>query len=458
MENAIDVFIAGLRNRSTGGVVTTVKELRENQFGFPLKHYAQQYLYGSTGIRIHSFNSIQGPKSVGKSVMLFDLMGDICGDVSEGGLGGISALYELEGKISPTILSSILYSHGERALVTCMPILGQTLESAMANLNKTVLPAYLEAFPKKDKPLLVGFDSIGGASSEDTIEKLQKEGSAGKGYTNKTHYMKYFCENQGMLFSRMDIPIVMFCINQEKDATVGIGPFARTEKTITGGKAQTFKDGHMLSISKKTLASGDGNIMYLKTVKTAFCDPRQLQVEFRWNKFGRKFEDCYEARLLWPLATAQFLAQPNIGVDDLRDICHVKLDKDLVTCKQLGLTKVTADEFEKALMADTKMLEQLYVLHKIEKLKGLDEFASYTKNVKKQDKEPKEKESAPVEVTEKPAKAKGRPKGRPKADKAKPTRKAPNLNGPLIDDDPPGTEDIDISIIGTAENSDDDNR
>lgn len=395
MSDFLDAFVSGLR-KGDGGMITTVAELRENQFGFPLRHYAQQYLYGATGLRIGSFNSIQGMKEQGKSTSLYDLCGYVAGAPEDGGLGGLAVIYELEGKISPTILYSILSIYGERAKKAVLLRLGQTLESALSDLNKRVIPKYLEACPERDRPLLIGFDSIGGAAAGDTVEKLQKGEEVGKGYYNKQHFMKYFCENQGAIFARLKLPVVVMCINQERESASATG-YGPPQKVITGGKAQTFKDGHMLSASKRALGSGDGNVVTLRTVKTSFCDPRKVEVEFRWNKFGRKEDDAYEARFNWALASACCLAEPEKGVGGLRDICDVKVsDQRLVTCPQLGLKSVPADEFETALMSNQELLKQLYVFQKIERLKDLHDYAEYLKAEKSATKTPDESTVKPV--------------------------------------------------------------
>lgn len=411
MADFLDGFVTGLKSSKTGGIITTVQELKENQFGIPLKHYAQQYLFGATGLRIQVFNSIQGEKEVGKSTCMFDLMGDVCASEEDGGQGGLAVLYELEGKISPSILYSILINHGERAVKACLPRLGMTLEEAMADLNKTIIPLYLKTCPKLDKPLFIGFDSIGGSASNDTIEKLAKEGTAGKGYYNKQHFMKYFCENQGAIFSRNQIPVVVMCINQEREQAAA-NAFSAPKKTITGGKAQLFKDGHMISARKEKLSSGDGNIIHLSTTKTSYCDARKIDVQFRWNKFGKKQDDAYEAHFLWALASAQCIADPERGVGvnegmSIRDICSVKVsDKNLVTCPQLGLTSVQPEEFEAALFANKEVLDALYTYQKIERLRDLGEYAEYIK---------KQKQDGKEEPETKPAK-----KPTPKAKKAAP--------------------------------------
>ena len=369
-------FVGSLKSSKTGGIVTTAKELRESQFGVPLKHYAQQYLFGATGLRLQVFNSIQGQKEAGKSTLLFDLMGSVCADAEHGGESGLAVLYEMEGKISPTILHSILVNHGERAEQAVVVRHGMTLEEAMKDLNKEIIPSYMKSAKDFSVPLIIGFDSIGGSAVGDTVQKVKTEGATGKGYYEKQHIMKYFCENQGVIFSRLGIPIVVICINQEREGEKP-SPFLPPKKTITGGKAQLFKDGHMISASKKGLATGDGNIVYLKTTKTSYCDPREIEVKFAWNRFGVKQDDAYEAHFMWGLASAKCIAEPDKGVGEIRDICNVKIDDDLVTCKQLGLTKVKPDEFEEALMADTKLLDQLYTYQKIEKLRDMKEYAAY---------------------------------------------------------------------------------
>lgn len=414
MASLIDGFLEGLENPKTGGLVMTVQELVDNQYGIPLRHYAQQNLFGATGLRMQVFYSIQGPKEAGKSTVLYDLMGDICGAEELGGLGGLAVLYELECKISPSILKSILMRHGEEAVRSFIIRKGMTIEQALSDINKTIIPLYVKLCPKRDKPIIVGLDSIGGSASEDTITKLKTSDTPGKGYYDKQHYLKYWCENQGVIFEREGIPIVIVCINQEREQASAT-PFGPPQKTITGGKAQLFKDGLMLSASKKALASGDGNLVYLRTTKTSFCDSRKIEVEFRWNKYGQKVDDAYEARFLWGLAAARCLENPDKGVGDIRSICDVKVsDQGLVTCPQLDLKSVDPDEFEAALMADKELLDKLYTYQKIERLKGLDEFAEYSAAVRARmaGKAPKEK---PEEPKQRPA-AKAKPKAKPLTD------------------------------------------
>lgn len=381
--SAIHSMIEGLRKADGAGIMTTVKELKENQYGLPLQHYAQQYLFGSTGLRIKVFNSISGAPQSCKSPLLFDLMGHVCASEENGGLGGLGFLYELEDKISPTLLAGVMANFGEDVYDRFQVVRDLTIDDAFKHICKQIIPAYRKNLSSCECPIILGLDSIGGAAAGDTLEKLEKEGVVGKGFHEKAHYMKYFCENAGALIG--DIPMVIVCINQEKEAAAAA--YGPPQKTITGGKSQVFKDGHMISASYKTLAAGDGKLLTLRTTKTSFCDARKIEVAFKWNKYGATDpdSDAYGHHFEWALATAKCIADPDKGVGDIRDICNVKVaESGLVTCETFGLRSVPAEEFEAALFdsANSKVLNALYQYQKIERIKDLAAYREYVKSRK----------------------------------------------------------------------------
>lgn len=377
--SAIEGLMDYLQKKDKQGVITTIEELKENQFGLPLEHYAQWYLFGANALRLKVFHSIAGMPQSCKSPLLFDLMGHVCADPMQGGLGGIGFLYELEDKISPTLLASMMSRFGDIIDKTFRPVKGLTIEEAISHIATKIIPAYKKFAPSMDVPVIIGLDSIGGSASSDTVKKITTEGSAGKGFYDKAHYMKYFCENAGHVIG--DIPMVIMCINQEKEQAAAT-PYAPIQKKITGGVSQVFKDGHMISASYKTLGSGDGKIITLKTTKTSFSDARKIEVVFKWNKFGANEKDAYGHKFNWALATAKCLADPDKGVGELRDIADVKVsDLGLVTCPQLGCKSVQPEEFEQALMdpSNKEILDQLCVYQKIDKIKGMSEYKEYLK-------------------------------------------------------------------------------
>lgn len=421
----IDDLMEDLIKDDKEGAIMTVQELREHQYGIPLRYYAQRYLFGATGLRLKVFHSISGMPQSCKSPLLFDLMGHVCADSEHHGMGGIGFIYELEDKISPTLLSSVMGQYGDIIGKSFRVVKDMTIEGAFAHLCKKLIPMYNKHVKDFDIPMIVGLDSIGGAASKDTVTKLKEEGAAGKGFYDKAHYMKYFCENAGQVIG--DIPMVVVCINQEKEAASSTpGSYGPPQKKITGGASQVFKDGHMISASFRTLASGDGKIITLRTTKTSFSDARKLEVEFRWNKFGTSLDDAYGHHFEWALASAKCLAAPDKGVGDIRDIANVSVsEKNLVTCPQLDCKSVPPEEFEAALNAPEyeKVLNELYMYQKIERIKDLAAYKEYMKERKERQKSKKEKEeeakASKVKVTKvKAAKAPAAPKA-PKARAAK---------------------------------------
>lgn len=421
----IDDLMEDLIKDDKEGAIMTVQELREHQYGIPLRYYAQRYLFGATGLRLKVFHSISGMPQSCKSPLLFDLMGHVCADSEHHGMGGIGFIYELEDKISPTLLSSVMGQYGDIIGKSFRVVKDMTIEGAFAHLCKKLIPMYNKHVKDFDIPMIVGLDSIGGAASKDTVTKLKEEGAAGKGFYDKAHYMKYFCENAGQVIG--DIPMVVVCINQEKEAASSTpGSYGPPQKKITGGASQVFKDGHMISASFRTLASGDGKIITLRTTKTSFSDARKLEVEFRWNKFGTSLDDAYGHHFEWALASAKCLAAPDKGVGDIRDIANVSVsEKNLVTCPQLDCKSVPPEEFEAALNAPEyeKVLNELYMYQKIERIKDLAAYKEYMKERKERQKSKKEKEeeakASKVKVTKvKAAKAPAAPKA-PKAKAAK---------------------------------------
>lgn len=396
----IDKFVGDIK-KDSGAIILTPKEMLEQQFGFPLKHFSQQYIFGATGLRIGQWYSISGPKESCKSSLLFDVMGHVCKY-----LGGIAVLIETEGKIAPDLLHGILQTrygedilggqlqvsrHKDKRTGSTYPHTLKTAGDLLFDPKSGIIAKFSGVY---DVPLLVGLDSIGGAADEATAKKIESDGAVGKQFADKQHHMKYLSENFSLLAS--DTPIVVMTINHE---STRMGPTGISYKTITGGDAQQYKAGHMLSMAvRRTYQSGGGKDLVLKTIKTSFCDARKLDLSFRWNKFnnmeGHRFE--------WELASAVLLADPDRGIGDLRDIVDVKVsDKGLVTCPQLNCTSVQPEEFEEQLMA-SDLLPQLQTHMCISRIKGIGEYAEHMLRLQ----DPKAAKKAEEKAAKEPAPAK----------------------------------------------------
>lgn len=373
MVNSKIAELVAMNRKADGGLAMSVTEFKEAQYGIPLKHYCLQYLFGSTGLRYGGVYLAAGKPKSCKSPFVFAI-GKMCLEHQ-----GMFYLYELEGKASPTLIYS-MFSEQEDWLDNKGPfqiIQGVTLEKAESNLFKTVFGNFkkLKAY---DTPLLVDWDSISGAATEDVTDKLNSGEVVGKGFQSKPHIMKHFSENWVSVRERL--PVVFMGVLQEKEKlSDGVrSPFAGSQKSYGGGDSQLFKAGTLISFSLMgTLPNG--KVVKIKTALNGFADARQIEVKFTWDQFGSLETESQGHEWQFAEATARCLAMPKI-VGDLRDIIDVKMnDQGFVTCKQFGLDKVTPSEFEAALFnpENSETLNNLYLYHKIERIKPPDEYPAF---------------------------------------------------------------------------------
>ena len=375
--NMIADLMASVR-KADGGLAMSIEEFKEAQFGLPLKHYCLQYLFGSTGLRYGGFYLLAGKPKSCKSPFAFFLAHLCCENE------GLAFIYEMEGKASPTLLESMFADHPEwrgipdQETMRCALIPAKTMEVGEKHTS-SVIKVYKNKKAYAN-PLLIDWDSISGAGTEDIAEKIEGGEAVGKGYGAKPHIMKNFTEN--WVAVRDMLPIVFVGVLQEKQkiSETGRSAFAAPQKSYSGGDSQLFKAATLLSFAQiGQLPVGNGKILRIKTELNGFADARQIEVKFVWDQFGSLETESQGHKWLFAEATARCLATPKI-VGNLRDIIDVKMnDQGLVTCKQFGLDKVTPEEFETALFApeNDATLEDLYKYHKIEKIKLPSEYPDF---------------------------------------------------------------------------------
>lgn len=410
MATKLDELLNSLQ-KADGGISMSVEEYKEAQYGMPLPHYCLQYLFGSTGLRYGGFYMLAGKPKVCKSPFGFWLAKNCCNN------NGISYVYDLENKLSATLIYSMLAdtpemlgTSGAFKLITKVmenkEMKPLTLDLAEKHLIKSVLKTF-KKLAAYDTPLFIDWDSVSGSAMSDVAEKIESEGTASKGYYDKPHVMKHLTENWAALIG--NLPVIFTGVLQEKEKAATVGVMAAPQKSYGGGDSQIFKAGTLLSF--KLLGKGDNfKRVRITTELNGFADARSIETKFMWDQFGALESDSQGHRWTFADSTAQCLANPKI-VGELRDIIDVKYsDQGLVTCKQFGLDKVTPVEFETALFAEEnkKVLNDLYRYQKIEKLKTPEEYISYIEKLsnkadsaKQAEKEAKAKEKAAKEAEEK---------------------------------------------------------
>ena len=175
MATKLDELLNSLQ-KADGGISMSVEEYKEAQYGMPLPHYCLQYLFGSTGLRYGGFYMLAGKPKVCKSPFGFWLAKNCCNN------NGISYVYDLENKLSATLIYSMLAdtpemlgTSGAFKLITKVmenkEMKPLTLDLAEKHLIKSVLKTF-KKLAAYDTPLFIDWDSVSGSAMSDVAEKI----------------------------------------------------------------------------------------------------------------------------------------------------------------------------------------------------------------------------------------------------------------------------------------------
>ena len=370
---------AVVKASSKGGTVPlTLNELRSSQYCLPLKNLSLQHLFCASGIRFGSVYMIQGPPMSNKSAFMFFLLRLMAANFEDGGLDGFSFLRELETKISPTLLESFIdkpyMMEGDAAPFHVYREL--TLEGCLKTFSD-YLKKYSDTVPDRDIPLAWGFDSIGGAATEEGLQQMEENGSQGRGFSTKAITLKNFFETYSAFTA--DIPLITFCVNHEKKpmATPG-GPMvpAYARGQATGGDSQKFKASQNFRLSGQDMPNKLGRKISIVTYKNSFGSERKIQVDFTWQvptaEDPRQYHKWHFAK-----ASADLLASPPTGTATaIRDVCNVTYASDgkRINCPQLGISMGQPEELDQALMENENVLTGVQHILGIEKIQSFDEY------------------------------------------------------------------------------------
>ena len=190
--------------------------------------------------------------------------------------------------------------------------LNQTLDQAEKHVNNNLMKN-LQNIGWYDSPILIDWDSISGAATEDTAEKLIAGEAVAKQFGSKPHLMKNFTENWSAV--RGLLPVVFVGVLQEKEkiSESGRSAFAAPQKSYAGGNSQLFKASTLLSFSLMgQLPNGNGKIVRIKTALNGFADARQIEAKFVWDQFGSLEEESQGHKWLFSEASARLLATPKL--------------------------------------------------------------------------------------------------------------------------------------------------
>lgn len=381
--------------------------------GIPLPALSLMYLFDSTVFPLGKLVSIAGFYQSSKSGLGFEIARWFAK------YGGYTQVVECENKISIDLVRSIMGDYYPAHLRVAR---AEALEEAQAQLKFSV--QYVKEHTDKDKMILLDLDSVSGADTEESLEKIEKEGSAGRSHPD--HALSWSRWLKG--FTSKDLsgwPISMIAVNHLKEKGNPM-PGLPPQKTAPGGAAWFLHSAWYFWVSRigkeqRMTRYVDGEFITcpqetrrisIECHKTSFgTDARSIAVDFVWYWEGDKQVSYFD----WNASTAQLLSALQMAESKeikqikglkkgfekgaLQEIVDVKVSDNLYTSKRLDVERVPPSEFGRLVNADQKLMDELLSFFHVHKHKVFEGIV----------------EAKPVAKPAEPAKAPEVPKMDPKA-------------------------------------------
>ncbi len=336
--------------RKFGKGVYTGPEHSRSHYGVAIDNLALQYLLTSTVIPMERIICFSGAPKSGKSTLGYELMRMIMAGK------GVGSLIETEFKTSNPLLESILKDSFGRLMYNQ----ATSLDEAQ-NMVTFGLDFYTRECPKCDVPMCMMLDSVSGTKSEETQDRIAKDGHADKAFPKEALMNTfYFATLSDRLMGK---PISFIFINHEKDEMEG--PAGMHVVRNPGGDALEFHSTYHIRVQRigqvESKTEGNGNILKLRTKKNSMGeDNRTLVLEYRWNTVEQDGRTVQNTVFDWNRATAELLAGndiPRIKVGEVLTV--VKKNRNEFSCKELGFKDGPPSDLGALINRDEKIMSAL---------------------------------------------------------------------------------------------------
>ena len=332
-----------------GGHIYSGADHGTTHVGVPLPALSMEYLFCSNVMFLGAMYGLAGPPQSYKSNLALELGKQIVD------MGGINAVCETEGgKISPTVLERI---YGDKADYVQLNCVG-SIEDGQKYMT-TAYKWYQKTYPKRDQLFGVFCDSLNGSNSEETAQKIAKDGSVGRSFPLEAMLWTNWIKDRAPKLAGW--PTVFIAVNHEKE-----GVDENRTKRHPGGIAQEFHSTVYMRISRVRTNEGVEQVinhLRVQTTKHSFGLPRRkINVPFVVDKTSEPPRLFFD----WGHSTADLLADKKNHGAVLKDIIEVSASGDSMTgltrtfnCKALGLKEVTGAELGAAVHADAELMKKL---------------------------------------------------------------------------------------------------
>ena len=375
-----------IQNRRGATGAFMADQFEKYQWGVKLPHLMAEYLFGLNVIPMPSLIELAGMPGSCKSTFLQWLMRVF----AEQGMN--AQMLETEGKMSWTLVTSILQEYSERVLLTQGPMSQEEWMGELMNSMKLYRQAYatsVDLFRKGKgellKPFLVGLDSLGGAPSEDAMEKTDKDKAVGRSFPIEAlKNSKFFPQIPVRL---RDLPMVIVYTNHEQERIVEQkGPMTiKGPRSSQGGHRPGFFCGLRLFFEQATQMKNVGGlstqVIKIEVVKNSFGEKGHvIGLPMCWKvdvdeETGKDYQTTW---FDWHSTLTNFLVppgkiEPRIPKSVLKQVLTLERPSEAkVNCRELGLVNASPAEVGEAIESDPELVARLRPLMGIKTWKVWD--------------------------------------------------------------------------------------
>lgn len=340
--------------KASGAQVCLASDLAEKSWGIPSDYLAYRWLTDNVCFPMSRIIGIAGMKESCKSAFAATIAKQFID------IGGMCAYVDTECKKSDTLYEAIVGTEN----------LDKTLEYkafSTEEWQRDVLDGIgTVSGPYNDIPLVVIVDSLGGVDTQESSNRIEKEGGANP--RNTGGMIK--CKSHNEFFRHINkhlymMPYCLIYINHLSDDPNSPIQGAKRKPGGTGQDYHAVMDLWFSVVkgtpSEKVTRGFKERLLKITVAKNSIgTSKRNIEIPYRWSNHPvtGEFIKCW---FDWDAATAMLLADdsPSGIKNRLKSIINVTCNSNKYSCKDLGLVAVTDTEMGEAIRNNVELRERL---------------------------------------------------------------------------------------------------
>ena len=335
----------------------TAAEHVKTHYGIELPNLALRFLFTSNIFPLERMTELSGPRGSGKSTFGYELMRLFLDAL------GLGTVVETENKTNAHLIKGVV---GEENWEMVQYFQADSLEKAMDELSFS-LQYYKKNCPEKSIPYIALWDSLMGAKSDDTIEKVDEAGHSVKQYATEANLISTFFGT--LPEALLGYPICFVYTNHEKvKMQEGFAGAGGPKHSNPGGLAPGFYNTYHVRVTcvkqVDRKAMNPYMVLQLETEKNNMgLAKRRIQVKLSFNRITNEAGDTkLDVKFDWDQATVDLLMSKDLPARSLVNELFVVTaggSAGKYNCTALGLKDVDAATVCSTLYANVPLYRRL---------------------------------------------------------------------------------------------------